>query len=101
MMLIHVHARLYFFVQVCNHLKMNMMRIWKKEGISCAGTFSPCVPVQRGDCLDKAGRGEHVGWFSTGAGAHRDGRTSVLGDFQNAAAQGPKHPDLILKLAML
>lgn len=73
----------------------------KKTGISCAGTFSPCVPAEGGDCPDKAVCGGTLVCSAQGADAHRDGSISVLGDFQNSAAQGPEHPNLCFKLAML
>jgi len=51
--LIYLYVWLYVLIQVCNHLKMNMMRIWRKTGISCAGTLSPCAPVQMGAAKTK------------------------------------------------
>lgn len=68
--------------------------------MSCAVTFTSCVPVQRGDCLDKA---VCVG---TVVGQHRSmcpkrQKISVPGDFQNSAMQGAENPDLTLKIYML
>lgn len=68
--------------------------------MSCAVIFTSCVPVERGDCLDKA---VCVG---TVVSQHRSRcpqrqKISVLGDFQNSAMQGAENPDLTLKISIL
>ena len=57
------------------------------------------MPVQKGDCLDKA----VCGGMLVGSAQEQvptEVEETLSGDFQNSAAQGPEHPDLSLKLAM-
>lgn len=63
--------------------------------MSWAVIFTCCVPVQRGDCLDKP-----AVWGCWSVILQR-WKISVLGDFQNSSMQGAENPDLTLEISML